>query len=128
MPHNEMNERELSALKAVIKCIEEHKLDEQYPIDPLQKRVIQLEEKARADKKRAVQAAKPHSPRGLVPVDQSMHPVLPASPKKASIRQPKRQVPYPYERQFVYSAGGPSSYDDKSIPVQHITCPRTILC
>uniref|UniRef100_A0A0D9XBJ8 FRIGIDA-like protein n=1 Tax=Leersia perrieri TaxID=77586 RepID=A0A0D9XBJ8_9ORYZ len=54
---NEMNERELSALKAVIKCIEEHKLDEQYPIDLFQKRVIQLE-KAKADKRRAVEAAK----------------------------------------------------------------------
>lgn len=55
---NEVNERELAALKAVIKCIEERNLEEQYPVDPLQKRVIQLE-KAKADKKRATEAAKP---------------------------------------------------------------------
>ncbi|KAE8713105.1 FRIGIDA-like protein 3 [Hibiscus syriacus] len=34
----EVSERELTALKAVIKCIEEHNLEEQYPVDPLQKR------------------------------------------------------------------------------------------
>ncbi|KAF2284679.1 hypothetical protein GH714_029139 [Hevea brasiliensis] len=55
---NDVNERELTALKAVIKCIEEHKLEEQYPVDPLQKRLIQLE-KAKADKKRATEVAKP---------------------------------------------------------------------
>uniref|UniRef100_A0A804Q731 FRIGIDA-like protein n=1 Tax=Zea mays TaxID=4577 RepID=A0A804Q731_MAIZE len=59
---NEMNERELSALKSVIKCIEEHKLEQQYPVDPLQKRVLQLE-KAKADKRMAVEAAKPQSKR-----------------------------------------------------------------
>lgn len=58
----EFNERELMALKAVIKCIEEHKLDEQYPMDPLQKRVIQLE-KAKADKKRETEATKPQPKR-----------------------------------------------------------------
>ena len=55
---NEVNERELTALKAVIKCIEDHKLEAQYPLDPLQKRVLQLE-KAKADKKRAPEVAKP---------------------------------------------------------------------
>lgn len=57
-----MNERELSGLKAVIKCIEDHKLEDQYPLEPLQKRVIQLE-KAKADKKRATEAAKPQPKR-----------------------------------------------------------------
>ncbi len=59
---NDVNERELTALKAVIKCIEDHKLEEQYPVDPLQKRVLQLE-KAKADKKRATEVAKPQSKR-----------------------------------------------------------------
>lgn len=58
----EVNERELTALKAVIKCIEEHRLEERYPVDPLQKRLLQLE-KAKADKKRATEAAKPQSKR-----------------------------------------------------------------
>nr|AGV54832.1 frigida-like protein [Phaseolus vulgaris] len=58
----EVNERELVALKAVIKCIEEHKLDEKYPLDPLQKRLVQLE-KAKADKKRETEATKPQPKR-----------------------------------------------------------------
>ncbi|KAI4315990.1 hypothetical protein L6164_024010 [Bauhinia variegata] len=58
----EVHERELIALKAVIKCIEEHKLNEQYPLDPLQKRVAQLE-KAKADKKRETEAIKPQPKR-----------------------------------------------------------------
>ncbi|XP_022720191.1 FRIGIDA-like protein 3 [Durio zibethinus] len=33
----EVSEQELTTLKAVIKCIEEHNLEEQYPVDPLQK-------------------------------------------------------------------------------------------
>ncbi|XP_074331872.1 FRIGIDA-like protein 3 [Apium graveolens] len=48
----EVNERELTALKAVIKCIEDHKLEEQYPIDPLQKQAVQLE-KTKLDRNRA---------------------------------------------------------------------------
>ncbi|KAJ1288310.1 hypothetical protein BS78_02G079400 [Paspalum vaginatum] len=100
---NEMNERELSALKAVIKCIEEHKLEEQYPVDPLQKRVLQLE-KAKADKRRAVEAAKPQSkrprangstfaPRAIGSADKSFYPAT-----------PERHPSGPYERQFMYSA------------------------
>nr|XP_016492636.1 PREDICTED: FRIGIDA-like protein 3 [Nicotiana tabacum]XP_016492641.1 PREDICTED: FRIGIDA-like protein 3 [Nicotiana tabacum] len=61
-PQNDVNEKQLTALKAVIKCIEEHKLDAQYPVDPLQKRVLQLE-KEKADKKRATEVAKPQPKR-----------------------------------------------------------------
>ncbi|GAB4830375.1 hypothetical protein Ancab_020012 [Ancistrocladus abbreviatus] len=59
---NEINERELTALKAVIKCVEEHKLENQYPLDSLQKRVLQLE-KEKADKKRANEVSKPQPKR-----------------------------------------------------------------
>ncbi|XP_024964720.1 FRIGIDA-like protein 3 [Cynara cardunculus var. scolymus] len=59
---NDVSERELSALKAVIKCIEDHKLEDQYPLVPLQKRILQLE-KAKADKKRATEVAKPQPKR-----------------------------------------------------------------
>ncbi|XVF21250.1 hypothetical protein REPUB_Repub12eG0073900 [Reevesia pubescens] len=58
----EVSDRELTALKAVIKCIEENNLEELYPVDPLQKRVLLLE-KAKADKKRATEAAKPQPKR-----------------------------------------------------------------
>ncbi|KAK9055001.1 hypothetical protein SSX86_026080 [Deinandra increscens subsp. villosa] len=59
---NDVSERELFALKAVIKCIEEHKLEDAYPPGPLQKRILQLE-KAKADKKRATEVAKPQPKR-----------------------------------------------------------------
>lgn len=99
---NEVNERELTALKAMIKCIEEHKLEEQYPVDPLQKRVLQLE-KAKADKKRVTEAAKPQPKRprangvGCVPrvtnaADKTFY------PRVADSRYPQ----YMYDRSFVY--------------------------
>ncbi|KAK9069047.1 hypothetical protein SSX86_013163 [Deinandra increscens subsp. villosa] len=59
---NDVSERELSALKAVTKCIEEHKLENQYPLDLLQKRTLQLE-KAKADKKQVTEVVKPQSKR-----------------------------------------------------------------
>uniref|UniRef100_A0A0D9XBK4 FRIGIDA-like protein n=1 Tax=Leersia perrieri TaxID=77586 RepID=A0A0D9XBK4_9ORYZ len=98
---NEMNERELSALKAVIKCIEEHKLDEQYPIDLLQKRVIQLE-KAKADKRRAVEAAKPQSKRPRA--NGSTYAPHASFSEKSFYQAPPQRHSYPYERQYVYGA------------------------
>ncbi|KAJ0956845.1 hypothetical protein HanPSC8_Chr01g0020271 [Helianthus annuus] len=59
---NDVSEKELSALKAVTKCIEEHKLENEYPLDPLQKRILQLE-KAKAEKKQATEVVKPQSKR-----------------------------------------------------------------
>lgn len=99
---NEVNERELTALKAIIKCIEEHKLEEQYPPEPLQKRVFQLE-KAKADKKRVTDAAKPQSkrpranggscaPRVANVLDKSFYSAVPET----------RYPPYMYERSYVY--------------------------
>ncbi|KAH0923664.1 hypothetical protein HID58_023682 [Brassica napus] len=65
---DEFNERELTGLKAVAKCVEEHNLEEQYPVEPLQKRIVQLE-KAKAEKKRATEPTKPQTkrPRGAQP-------------------------------------------------------------
>nr|XP_048336956.1 FRIGIDA-like protein 3 [Ziziphus jujuba var. spinosa] len=100
---NEVNERELTALKAVIKCIEEHKLEEQYPVDPLQKRVIQLE-KAKADKKRVTEAAKPQPKRprangvGYVPRVTNIAAEKNFYPRVADNRYPQ----YMYERSYVY--------------------------
>lgn len=59
---NNLNERELNALKTVIRCVEDHKLEEQYPLDALQKRVLHME-KAKADKKRATEVPKPQPKR-----------------------------------------------------------------
>ncbi|KAL8094890.1 hypothetical protein AgCh_036417 [Apium graveolens] len=55
---NEVNERKLTALKAMIKCIDEHKLHEKYPLDHLQKQVARLE-KENADNKRVSEVSKP---------------------------------------------------------------------
>ncbi|CAN6459958.1 unnamed protein product [Victoria cruziana] len=59
---NDGNAKELAALRAIMKCVEEHKLEAEYPLDPLQKRVAQLD-KAKADKKRMGEAAKPQPKR-----------------------------------------------------------------
>lgn len=48
---DDVNAQELAALKAVIRCVEEYKLETDYPLDPLQKRVAQLE-RSQADKKK----------------------------------------------------------------------------
>ncbi|XP_061359189.1 FRIGIDA-like protein 3 [Gastrolobium bilobum] len=103
----EVNERELIALKAVIKCIEEHKLDQQYPIDPLQKRVIQLE-KAKADKKRATESTKPQPKRprangvGYGPRVTN----IPSDKTSSYARVPDRYPQYVYDRSYMYP--GPS--------------------
>ena len=99
---NETNERELSALKAIIKCIEEHKLKDHYPIDPLQKRILLLE-KAKADKRRAAEAAKPQSKRPRAN-GTTYAPRVTSIPDKSFYRAPPERYPYPYDRQYVYPA------------------------
>ncbi|KAK1353108.1 hypothetical protein POM88_052946 [Heracleum sosnowskyi] len=107
----EVNERELTALKAVIKCIEDHKLEEQYPIDPLQKQVLQLE-KAKADGKRATEVAKPQPKRpranvtGYVPRVTNV-----AAERNFYPRMTDRYPQYMYERPYAYT--GPT---DNHIP------------
>ncbi|KAF5188917.1 Frigida-like protein [Thalictrum thalictroides] len=58
----DVNTQELNALRAVIKCVEEYKLQAEYPLDPLQKRVSQLE-KAKTDKKRTGDMVKHQQPK-----------------------------------------------------------------
>jgi hypothetical protein len=98
-----MNERELSALKSVIKCIEEHKLEQQYPVDPLQKRVLQLE-KAKADKRMAVEAAKPQSKRPRANGSAFATRATGFADKSFYSATPERHPFNPCERQFVYGA------------------------
>eukprot|EP00268_Persea_americana_P045847 TRINITY_DN469_c0_g1_i1.p1 TRINITY_DN469_c0_g1~~TRINITY_DN469_c0_g1_i1.p1 ORF type:complete len:544 (-),score=139.84 TRINITY_DN469_c0_g1_i1:245-1876(-) len=97
---NDANEKELSALKVVIKCIEDHKLEDQYPVDPLQKRVLQLE-KAKADKKRAAEASKPQSKRPRAN-GSPYGPRVPGIPEKSFYRAPER-YPYMYDRPYPYA-------------------------
>lgn len=97
---NDANEKELSALKIVIKCIEDHKLEDQYPVDPLQKRVFQLE-KVKADKKRAAEASKPQSKRPRANGG-TYGPRAPGIPDKSFYRAPER-YPYIYDRPYSYA-------------------------
>ncbi|KDP32025.1 hypothetical protein JCGZ_12486 [Jatropha curcas] len=53
----DVNAQELAALKAVIRSVEEYKLEAEYPLDPLQKRVAQLV-KSKSDKKRGADFGK----------------------------------------------------------------------
>ncbi|KAK3030690.1 hypothetical protein RJ639_034866 [Escallonia herrerae] len=48
----EANSSELTATRAIIKCVEDHKFESRFSMDSLKKRVAQLE-KARADKKKS---------------------------------------------------------------------------
>lgn len=57
-----MNAKELAALKSVIRCVEEYQLEADYPLDPLQRRVAQLE-KSIADKKRSGEFGKRQLPK-----------------------------------------------------------------
>lgn len=54
---NDANARELAALKAVIHCVHSYKLEANYPLDPLQRRVVQLE-RVKFDKKRYGESGK----------------------------------------------------------------------
>ncbi|KAL6957170.1 hypothetical protein U1Q18_042428 [Sarracenia purpurea var. burkii] len=51
------NAQELAALRDVIRCVKQYKLEADYPLDPLQKRLTQLE-KSKPDKKRSVESVK----------------------------------------------------------------------
>ncbi|KAJ4964280.1 hypothetical protein NE237_024219 [Protea cynaroides] len=59
---NDGNAQELAALRAVIRCIEEYKLEAEYPLVPLQKRVAQLE-RSKTDKRRMGEMAKYQHPK-----------------------------------------------------------------
>ncbi|KAE8700063.1 putative Aspartic proteinase nepenthesin-1 precursor [Hibiscus syriacus] len=48
---DDINARELAALKAVVRCVQDYGLEADYSLDPLQKRLAQLE-KAKADSKK----------------------------------------------------------------------------
>ncbi|XP_021735071.1 FRIGIDA-like protein 3 [Chenopodium quinoa] len=52
---NDYNSRELEALRAVIACVEQYKLEADYPLDPLHKRVAQLDKSVRGDTKRTAE-------------------------------------------------------------------------
>ncbi|RIA05687.1 hypothetical protein BRARA_K00013 [Brassica rapa] len=56
------------AKRSSSQCVEVHNLEEHYPVEPLQKRILELE-KTKAEKKKATEPAKPQTkrPRGAQP-------------------------------------------------------------
>uniref|UniRef100_A0A5B7BMI8 FRIGIDA-like protein n=1 Tax=Davidia involucrata TaxID=16924 RepID=A0A5B7BMI8_DAVIN len=56
----EANNLELNAIRAIIKCVEDHKLESQFTLDSLRKRVTQLE-KTKAEKKKNAASTSRHS-------------------------------------------------------------------
>ncbi|KAG1366849.1 FRIGIDA-like protein 3 [Cocos nucifera] len=98
------NAQELGALKAVIKCIEEYKLQEEYPIEPLQKRVAQLE-KAKYDKKRMGEAVKLQTKK---PRDTGGY-----APRRPAFVPDSRQLPPPaFDERRLY-AGAVERYPER---------------
>ncbi|KAK1323280.1 hypothetical protein QJS10_CPA02g00346 [Acorus calamus] len=101
------NFQELGALKAIIKCVEEYKLKAEYPLEPLHKRVVQLEKvKAdrKADKKRTAREAskfQAKTPRAAGAHFPSFAPVAPAPP--LGNRQP--QPPTYFDEREMYMRG-----------------------
>ncbi|KAE8685281.1 FRIGIDA-like protein 3 [Hibiscus syriacus] len=97
-----LTEAKKASSPAVIKCIEEHNLEEQYPVDPLQKQVLHLE-KAKADKKGTTEAAKPQPKRprangaGYGPRVTNV-----AAEKPFYSRVADRYPQYVYDRPYVY--------------------------
>ncbi|KAK7346933.1 hypothetical protein VNO80_21457 [Phaseolus coccineus] len=118
---NDANAQELAALRAVIKCIEEYKLESDYPLDTLKKRVLQLE-KSKGDKKRSGDFSKRPQSKRSRPNERyfSLHS---SGVSAASIVGLGRQVPHvraPY-------AGNPDRYPhagtityDYQVPSQSI--------
>ncbi|KAJ8899411.1 hypothetical protein K2173_018385 [Erythroxylum novogranatense] len=98
---NEINERELTALKAMIKCIEEHKLEEQYPVDPLQTRLLLLE-KTKAHKKTVTETGKPQPKRPRASVGCRPCVMGTASDKTFYPRVTDKYPQYVYGRPYVY--------------------------
>ncbi|KAJ9541333.1 hypothetical protein OSB04_027839 [Centaurea solstitialis] len=100
---NDVSERELSALKSVIKCIEEHKLEDRYPLDPLQKRILHLE-KAKADKKQATEIVKPQSKRPRA------NGAAGCGPPRNTTEKSFYAARYPLPTQYMYDNPPPYAY------------------
>ncbi|KAK9725531.1 hypothetical protein RND81_05G151200 [Saponaria officinalis] len=120
------NRKEQSALRAVLKCIEEYKLEDEFPPENLKKRLEQLE-KTKIDKKRTAPA--PANKRTRACNNGPMPPakagrltnayVSSFPPPPAFVRSPSHQqypsgpMPYPYDRP------APSMYGTSSPPYHY---------
>ncbi|KAA8525312.1 hypothetical protein F0562_007167 [Nyssa sinensis] len=139
----EANNSELNAIRAIIKCVEDHKLESQFTLDSLKKRVTQLE-KTKADKKRsAASTSKPSNKRAHGGSNKGNGP--PFRPPKAgrfsnaspSFRhrnpsQPHQapaarfSAPYNYPNQGMYEAPGTASYGPAGYGGAHTQSPAAV--
>lgn len=119
----EVNERELAALKATLKCIEEHKLEGLFPADLIRKQILELE-KAKAEKKKVNEVTKPQPRRPHANTASNGHPMPCSAPEKTFYpRVNERYPPYVYKRPYIYPeshgpplVGPPAPY---SLPPGH---------
>ncbi|KAK1382802.1 hypothetical protein POM88_020537 [Heracleum sosnowskyi] len=124
----EANNSEMIATKAILKCVEDHKLESEFTTDGLRKRITQLE-KAKAEKKKSTSSAsKPSNKRAHGGNSKSGGGVVPSSrpPKAGRIsatspafrqRNPSQIHQAPAARYAApYSYPSPSLYDVPGTP------------
>ncbi|CAK9164515.1 unnamed protein product [Ilex paraguariensis] len=148
------NNLELDATKAIIKCVDDYKLEKQFGIDSLRKRITQLE-KARADKKKgAASTSKPSNKRPHGGSGRGSGPPSFRSPKAGRFsnaspslrhRNPPQShqapatrfsAPYTYPSHSVYEApaggpyaqgyGGTHSQSPAALPQQYSYPPQAV--
>ncbi|XP_057482632.1 FRIGIDA-like protein 3 [Actinidia eriantha] len=117
---NDANAQELAALRAVIRCVREYKLEADYPLDPLHKRVVQLE-RSNPDKKRSEESGKHQQqkkPRANGGIFGFRAPPPPAALPPGPAAVGGRQGPPVYGERTTYgglserySLSGPTAYD-----------------
>ncbi|KAJ7555658.1 hypothetical protein O6H91_05G049000 [Diphasiastrum complanatum] len=106
---NDSAMKELSALKAVLRCIEEYKLEAQFSSAPLQRRVAQLE-KAKSDRKRAAVAVKAQAKRPRASGAAGGHVISPSD--RGLLRASERRQ-YPSAGLSSYGLSPQSTYDSR---------------
>ncbi|KAK2645723.1 hypothetical protein Ddye_020918 [Dipteronia dyeriana] len=150
---DESNNMELTSIKAIIKCVEDHKLESEFSIDSLKKRASQLEKSKSERKKSSVTNTKPQNKRCHGASSSRGSGPPPLRPSKAakfsnSYRSLGRRnaappaqlspaarysVPYNYPNQGVYEGsttahyasgyGVPHTQSPAAISQQHYTLP-----
>lgn len=122
---NSGNAEELAAVKAIVRCIRDYKLEAEYPLDPLLRRVAQLEkaisnDKDRSNDKKRQSGLGKHQQFKRPRVTGGMHGstrhanVLSRQPpsiliERAIVNNPSRQVPSAFVERATY-AGLPDKY------------------
>ncbi|XP_028052199.1 FRIGIDA-like protein 3 isoform X2 [Camellia sinensis] len=113
---NDANAQELAALRAVIRCVKEYKLGADYPLDPLQKRVTQLE-RSKPDKKRSGESGKHQQFKK--PRNGGFHGFR--SPASAPVPAPtgggdRQGAPAVFAKRAMYAAGIAERYPPHAVP------------